>query len=43
VWSATGLTNTAHTLTIAYTGTKNAAAAAAYIGVDAFDAPGGLQ
>ena len=42
VWSATGLTDGAHTLTIAYTGTKNAAAAAAYIGVDAFDVLGTL-
>ncbi len=37
VWSATGLTDGTHTLTIAYTGTKNPAAVGAYIGVDAFD------
>jgi hypothetical protein len=42
VWSATGLPDSAHTLTIAYTGSKNPAAAGAYIGVDAFDVTGGL-
>ncbi len=42
VWSATGLSDSAHTLTIAYTGTKNPAAARAYIGVDAFDVQGTL-
>ena len=43
VWSATGLQDSAHTLTIAYTGTKNPAAAGAYIGVDAFDISGILK
>ncbi len=43
VWSVTGLQDSTHTLTIAYTGTKNPAAAGDYIGVDAFDVIGGLQ
>ncbi len=42
VWSATGLPDSAHTVTIAYTGTKNPSAAAAYIGADAFDVVGTL-
>ncbi len=43
VWSATGLPNSAHTVTIAYTGTKNPAAAGAYTGVDAFEVQGTLN
>ena len=42
VWSATGLSNGAHTVTITWTGTKNALAAATNIGVDAFDVTGTL-
>ena len=43
VWSTTGLADSAHTVKIAWTGAKNAAATAAYIGVDAFDVEGTLK
>jgi hypothetical protein len=39
VFTATGLTNASHTLTIQATGQKNAAAQLAFIIVDAFDVP----
>jgi cell wall-associated NlpC family hydrolase len=42
VWSASGLTDTNHTLSIAWTGEKNAAAGSTYITVDAFDIKGTL-
>ena len=39
MYTASGLANTSHTLTIEVTGRKNAAAADTFIVVDAFDAP----
>ena len=42
VWSAMGLPNTDHTLTIEWTGTKNPASGGTYIGLDAVDVAGTL-
>ncbi len=39
-WTTAGLTDTTHTVTISWTGTKNAGSSDTYVGVDAFDVTG---